>query len=133
MSAKHTPGPWAVHGHHIESETTGFWIADAIAAFPEHSETQAENARRIVACVNACEGIETSELEEIAVSGGMLGPREDVARIAKQRDELLMALQLALPALEYLRKQFPRSEHDDSIDALAVSKAAIAKSTGEPQ
>lgn len=54
-------------------------------------------------------------------------------RVLATAPELLMALRLALPALEYLRKQFPRSEHDDSIDVLAVSKAAIAKATGEPQ
>ena len=54
------------------------------------------NARRLVACWNACEDITTDELKEIAATGGMLGPREDVARIAKQRDELLAAAQTTL-------------------------------------
>lgn len=46
-------------------------------------------ANRIVHGMNAIEGIDTAELAEIAATGGMLGPREDVARIAKERDELL--------------------------------------------
>lgn len=46
-------------------------------------------ASRIVHGMNAIEGIDTNELAEIAATGGMLGPREDIARIAKQRNELL--------------------------------------------
>lgn len=51
--------------------------------FISTSKEEAEaNARRLVACWNACEGMETDELEEIARTGGMLGPREDVAKPA---------------------------------------------------
>ena len=67
--------------------------------FISTSKEEAEaNARRLVACWNACEGIATDELEEIARTGGMLGPREDVAKIAEQRDELREALQALVDA-----------------------------------
>ena len=54
-------------------------------------DKRAEGARRVLACVDACTQITTEELESIPSTGGMLGPRADVARIAKQRDELLAA------------------------------------------
>jgi hypothetical protein len=57
-----------------------------------HNDERNANARRMAACWNACAQITTDELENIAATGGMLGPREDVASIAQQRDELLAAL-----------------------------------------
>ncbi len=44
--------------------------------------------------------------------------------------ELLESLEFIMPALEHLRKQFPRSENDDSLDILQVARAAIAKARG---
>ena len=69
----------------------------------------------------------------LVLPGAVDGRTEANARLIAAAPELLMALRLASPALEYLRKQFPRSEHDDSIDALAITKSAIAKATGEQQ
>ena len=48
----------------------------------------AKNARRIVACVNACKGISTEKLE----GPGMLVNIPDDHNIIKQRDELLINL-----------------------------------------
>ncbi len=66
------------------------WYAVEIA--PGHTGTNREaNARRIVACVNACSGISTEKLEEAndlfkaAAAGG--------ATYKRQRDELLAALE----------------------------------------
>lgn len=56
-------------------------------------------ATRLAACINACAGISTEELEAITATGGMLGPRADIAAIAKQRDDLLAALVRALHKL----------------------------------
>ena len=98
MSANHTPGQLAF----IESpyEANRFtikigkdWLMAVQHNGHQHTPEQRENMRRTVACWNACEGIDTDELERIAATGGMLGPREDVARIAAQRDALLAALQ----------------------------------------
>lgn len=60
--------------------------ADPVSVINERNA----NARRLAACWNACAQITTDELENIAATGGMLGPREDVASIAQQRDELLV-------------------------------------------
>ena len=93
MSEKYTQGPWGIwtdtNGRLRVGPSSNYSVAEM---FQTPLEGQEANARRIVACVNACDGIWTDELEEISRTGGMLGPREDVARIAKQRDELLEAL-----------------------------------------
>ncbi len=58
--AQHTPGPWSRNGNRIHGES-GSLVA-TIAYFREAS-IEIGNARRIVACVNACEGISTEALE----------------------------------------------------------------------
>lgn len=47
-----------------------------------------------------------------------------------QRDELLEALKLAMPALESMRQQWPRSPHDDSVDVVEVCRSATTKAGG---
>ena len=60
-------------------------------AFPQYPDTKAEEtSRRIVACVNACEGISTENLEYNL-------PVKELAqqynKVIRQRDELLAALE----------------------------------------
>ena len=125
MSEKHTPGPWKIWSH-----PKGFRVGESenkpvAEIFPTlFVEKEEANARRIAACWNACQGISTEELVDIANMGGMLGLREDIAlaRIAGQRNELLEALK-GLMAL---------SDHRvDLRDAAKDARAAIAKATGE--
>ena len=98
----------------FSAEFTGLFSSDV-----EEAES---NARRLVACWNACEGIETDELEEIARTGGMLGPREDVAKIAEQRDKLRDALKSCI--------EYGAMTGDDWV----ADKARAALATiGEPQ
>lgn len=52
-------------------------------------------------------------------------------RLIEAAPDLLQALQMAMPALEALRKQHPRHAGDDSIDVVGIARAAIAKATGE--
>ena len=62
---KHTPTPWKVSAtgglivNPIETICRGF--RPGTDEFPNWKE----NARRIVACVNACEGLKTEELEKM--------------------------------------------------------------------
>lgn len=106
-------------------DANGSWIAFV---------KEGVDARRLAACWNACAGISTDELEEIARTGGMLGPREDVARIAKQRDDLLEALKDALGFLEAVCFNTPNpKKRKDYADAATRCRAAIAKVTGEQQ
>lgn len=78
------------------------------------------DARRLVACWNACDGIQTNELEHIANTGGMLGPREDVARIASQRDELLAELEKIATSVDI----------DTLRAAIDCARAALSKVKG---
>lgn len=89
MSSEHTKGPWKVNRHtHIRGELWlsilgGAWdithngasrpgvIADAKYSAMSDAENEA-NARRIVACVNACEGLPTETLEAAGLGKGVL-------------------------------------------------------------
>ncbi len=57
--SEHTPGPWVNTGGTIESGT-GWHIASAVNTAGGNSIA---NANRIVACVNACEGMDDPEAE----------------------------------------------------------------------
>lgn len=90
------------------------------------SDISEANARRIAACWNACEGIDTGMLENITTLGDTLAcrfrMRDKVERdLQAQRDELLTALQLILSA-DY------RGYGIDYIKGCA--NAAIAKAEG---
>lgn len=89
---------------------------------------QKANAARIVACVNACAGIATEELEWIASTGGMLGPREDIKGLAQQRDKLLAALKVLKRDVEAVRTNL-----DDGIElepAMLQAQRAIDETEG---
>ena len=72
---EHTPEPWhvynqpgggqtAISSKRTHGITEGIAFMDAVLIGPQHSAKRLANARRIVACVNACEGISTEELEQ---------------------------------------------------------------------
>ena len=86
MTQRHTIEPWRVHQDasgdvFVSSELTSFHIAEIGS---EDDETVIPDARRIVACVNACEGIPTDDLEDTK-----LLPMLDSYGVAiQQRDDL---------------------------------------------
>lgn len=62
-----------------------------------------EDARRIVACVNACAGLPTDYLEQtsmLGLSNSYHAETRDWELLERQRDELLAALKSALSASE---------------------------------
>jgi hypothetical protein len=83
--SEHTKEPWDyVEGKtliHIESIPDGH---SHIASVPRNNEA---NARRIVACVNACAGLDIEILEAITTSFS-----EEYSDMLKQRDKLLEVL-----------------------------------------
>ena len=137
--SKHTPGPWSVTDETdivgIENDPANGCVGPVDVAHvylrTVPGRTNA-NARRIVACVNACDGIETYALElmtghlsikEQITATGKQKPKQTSKTIEyrRQRDELLEAL-VDLVAF------YP----PDSTDAVVTSaRAAIAKVTGE--
>ena len=90
-------------------------------------DLQLANARRIVACVNACEGISTADLEV----AGRLAAAEGATlrRLADQRDELLNAIQSAINQVEYMHLKFQETGSGNSL--VAQWKQLIAKAEGK--
>ena len=97
----HTPGIWGVfNGYLIRSVIENYAVPIAEMRAPyrpnvgivrgEHE--QWENARRIVACVNACAGIPNEVLLTVGAFGGF-GRDQMVQHVSKQRDELLALLE----------------------------------------
>jgi hypothetical protein len=100
----HTPGPWHVHNHVHVHAARGQRIASVQGEFGNPAKNA--TARRIVAAVNACEGISTEALETNAIM------------------ELLQALQNAVARLEGDDEHHPPD--------IGQMRAAIAKATGAP-
>lgn len=88
----HTKEPWVANGNGIHSGVHCVALTQAWEA-----PIRQEDARRIVACVNACKGISTEELERLCQLTPMLfsewlntpDPVHD--KVVQQRDELLAA------------------------------------------
>ena len=82
--SKHTPEPWVATDRAIKRDN-GFGYGEIIANVPggntsgpffvQSNEECEANARRIVACVNACAGMED--------------PVAEIEKLRRQRDELL--------------------------------------------
>lgn len=77
---QHTPTPWKVSEKDWYVISNCGHICEMMGPFGY--EVNKANARRIVACVNACEGIETEALETM--------PSGKIARLKKERDEVII-------------------------------------------
>lgn len=56
---------------------------------------------------------------------------DQLEQVEAQRDELLAALQMAVPALEWCEKQWAGSpQTGEGVSVMAVVRAAIAKAEG---
>ena len=92
----HTKEPWSMldTGRDIHiNKSGGVGFIGSIHIYEHRAEQCRENARRIVACVNACAGLPTDTLETIP-SWSSAGVKT-LADVVKQRDELLAALEFA--------------------------------------
>lgn len=132
--SKHTQEPWQVH-HDIDA---GEWpmimsggVVDGKIIANVNPKSfccvggdfvempSADNARRIVACVNAC--------------AGMGDPTAEIAELKRQRDELLAALEAFSNYIhaEQCSTDGPVHYSDGQLTALAVmARKAIAKAKG---
>lgn len=124
---QHTPGPWELEDMDVVSRTTlikcGAWnVAETFDACDRNDSN--DNARRIVAAVNACEGISTEALED----GEIIKLQRDAERYRWLRDRL------AIEDVERLEHEFlgyadeeESIKTDKAVDA-AIAKAALEKS-----
>ena len=113
MSEQHTKEPWKVSG--TEHIVAGGNYVVALDCKPE-------DARRIVACVNACAGLSTQCLEE--TGGGV----EHYIAVIKQRDELLAALEEITNVFATIG--MTAGYYDDELNALQKGLSAIASVKG---
>ena len=78
----------------VDTETGLYVLASCNLNFPEDAKA---NARRIVACVNACAGISTENLEQNKpIKEGLHGLNDRIRTAEKHRDELLTALEFVV-------------------------------------
>ena len=131
--SKHTPEPWKISHDDSDEEwsvitnNSGSIVANVngrtgpelVGDMPVDRAMPAEdNARRIVACVNACTGIRTEALEHRA---HMLKAHDDtIAELKRQRDELLAALGVAIPLIKQARLDW-RDQNTESYDEDVVT------------
>lgn len=102
MSAQHTPGPWVPHEQGEANEWClltaegGRWVI----SFRQNGELmpakQRANAERIVACVNACEGI----ADPANVIPSLLRGNERIPALEAARAERDVFLNLLLETLQ---------------------------------
>lgn len=83
MKTDHTPEPWRIgtpppNGEQTIGNEKGLMVAVATTG---HGVSAEANARRIVACVNACAGIPTDDLE--------MSPRHGLLHLADFANELM--------------------------------------------
>lgn len=125
MNIEHTPEPWHVGVRTAHSKRDiygpqGSIVALADGVFTSLPEAQA-NARRIVACVNACAGIDDPE-KYIALAKALA---DETHKLVAQRDELVAALDRAAVMLERVTR---RGGFVVGCDAAAKeARAALAK------
>lgn len=108
--SQHTPEPWAYEpgkGHHegrIVITSREMSASSPLAHISNICDDAEPDARRIVACVNACAGMETPTLENISVKTLAVDLRQANSTI-QQMQELLDDYSEDRPALTGMIKQ----------------------------
>lgn len=125
MSA-HTPGRLHVGERNVEIvyDADGWAVCNATVFHGRHPDMQAENARRLAACWNACEGLDTGFIEG-AAEKRVANQLVNFDQIVRQRDELLVTMHLIQHATAPTHDD---GGHHEAAHDLAA--AAIAKATG---
>lgn len=98
---QHTNEPWSINewtqpDSSIAIGAIGTPLIARIILRDVSINEQKANVRRIVACVNACAGLTTAELELAAIFGERLQAKLVGAKYKQQRDALVAAIQQTL-------------------------------------
>lgn len=105
--SKHTPEPWAIH----EDASGDIFISGSYHTYiaeignPDEDGAAAD-ARRIVACVNACAGLPTEQLESGPLGGilngaaGLVSQCDDLLKVKEDHDRLVRELDVLLNGVD---------------------------------
>lgn len=119
----HSPEPWKFS---IDADgRVNIFVDDGRVVTLCHARLRPEDARRIVACVNACAAIPTEDLEKAAEDpiAGMFGRL--AGKSVSQRDHAVQALSQLLSVLDD-----PHRTAGKTHDALEAARSAVATITG---
>lgn len=127
---KHTPEPWGVFQDasgdvFVSSKVTSFHIAEVGS---EDDETVIPDASRIVACVNACRGLSTEELEQ---KGLVSAVGTQLIEADKRSDDMEFVIDKAKDLLVELRKDIELTIHNNKVvnnsRVVAIAEAKLRR------
>lgn len=124
MSAKHTKGPWRYDhepGYYAELMASDHATVALFAGEPSLA-----NARRIVACVNACEGFSIEELE----GADLFKDSIESGNLINELLEALKQCRLALEPYDDVKPRDWKTDREKLAFAHQAARAAIAKVEG---
>lgn len=131
MSAQHTQGP--IRYDHEPGYCGELIARDGMTVAAFFNEPSEADARRLVACWNACDGLPTESLEcGKPPADQIVDALNQRHELMAQRDELLEVLQGVVPELEYMaggmtHAAWKTTEARKRLDSV---RAVIAKATG---
>lgn len=137
---EHSKTPWKIgtpppNGEQTIGTTDGLMVAVTTTGYGLSSEA---NARRIVACVNACDGLSTDLLEKAAITAGHIEARERLSfctqKIEEERDQLMLQNAQLLAALRDVISWVPGREKwhtDEPIKAVERARAVMGATVKE--
>ena len=118
----HTEGLLATNHDRIESKDDHGWINDGWIIAQCLGPDAVANARRLVACWNALEGISTEALEDfpLAINGVT-----NLAVLKQERDELLAALRTSTNGLRHCSRWNISEETEKAIITQVIANELI--------
>lgn len=122
-NTEHTAGPWEIVMTPGNSRPRVVASLYVVAECEPAGGGDHANARRIVACVNACEGIADPQ-EMRAAHLALPGVARNAAELLAQRDELLAALR---EMLAHARTTRDRNAHAEGLALAAIARAESAQ------
>lgn len=106
--SSHVPGPWSRDRSHQIVDGNGQIVYVDNFTFGSHrTEESQANTKRIIACVNACEGFTTEELEGANLHSDSMGLLREILAEKRRCDELLAALEGLLEDAEAVASVIP--------------------------
>lgn len=114
--SSHVPGPWARdHFRQIAGENDQVVYLENFTFGSHSTDETAANTRRVIACVNACEGFTTGELEGANLYSDSMGLLREILAEKRRCDELLAALEGLLEDAEAIASVIPAYGKSENI------------------